>query len=78
MIFLCIEYSAHIRIPIDTKRNGIWYMERKFDATMPNPPNVDMRRKPNEEQLAQVLDKIPNVDPENNDLLIFNFECFSM
>jgi hypothetical protein len=53
-------------------------MERKFDATMPNPPNIDMRRKPNEEQLAQVLDKIPNVDPENNDLLIFNFECFSM
>lgn len=23
VIFLCIEYSAHIRIPIDTKRNGI-------------------------------------------------------
>jgi hypothetical protein len=53
-------------------------MERKFDATMPNPPNVDMRTKPNEEQLAHVLDKIPIVDPENNDLLIFNFECFSM
>ncbi len=45
---------------------------------MPNPPNVDMRRKPTEEQLAHILDKIPIVDPENNDLLIFNFECFNM
>jgi hypothetical protein len=53
-------------------------MERKFDATTPNPPNVDMRRKPSEEQLAHVLDRIPIVEPENNDLLIFNFECFIM
>lgn len=41
---------------------------------MPKPPNVDMTRKPIEEQLAQVLEAIPRIEPENNDLSNFNCE----
>ncbi len=49
-----------------------------MDIATPNPPNVDTKRKPIEEQLTHVLDKILKLVPENNDddLLIFNFECF--
>jgi hypothetical protein len=41
---------------------------------MPKPPNVDMTRKPIEEQLAQALDAIPRIEPENKDLSNFSFE----
>ena len=41
---------------------------------MPKLPNVDMTRKPIEEQLAQVLEAIPRIEPENNDLSNFNSE----
>ena len=41
---------------------------------MPKPPNADMTRKPIEEQLAQVLEAIPRIEPENNDLSNFNSE----
>jgi len=41
---------------------------------MPNPPNVDMTRKPIEEQLAQALVATPKIDPENNYLSSFIFE----
>ena len=42
---------------------------------MPNPPSVDIIRKPIEEQLAQALEAILKIEPENNDLsnLIFVF-----
>jgi hypothetical protein len=46
------------------------YRERKFDTTIPNPPNVDIKRKPIEEQLTHILDKILKLVPENDDLLI--------
>jgi hypothetical protein len=45
---------------------------------MPNPPNVDMTRKPIEEQLAQELVATPKTDPENNDLSNFIFEFLIM
>jgi hypothetical protein len=41
---------------------------------MPNPPNVDITRKPIEEQLAQALEAIPRIEPDNNDLSNFSFE----
>jgi len=41
---------------------------------IPNPPNVDITRKPIEEQLAQILVAIPRIEPEKNDLSNFNFE----
>ena len=41
---------------------------------MPNPPNEDMTRKPMEEQLAQVLEAIPRIEPENSDLSNLSFE----
>jgi hypothetical protein len=41
---------------------------------MPNPPNVVMTRKPIEEQLAQALDAIPRIEPENSDLSNLSFE----
>ncbi len=41
---------------------------------MPNPPNVDITRKPIEEQLAQALEAIPRNEPDNNDLSNFSFE----
>jgi hypothetical protein len=42
---------------------------------MPSPPNVEIRRNPIEEQLAQALEVIPKIEPENKDLsnLIFAF-----
>ncbi len=42
---------------------------------MPNPPKVDIIRKPTEEQLAQALEAIPKREPANIDLsnLIFDF-----
>ncbi|MDQ6864353.1 MAG: hypothetical protein M3044_11065 [Thermoproteota archaeon] len=39
---------------------------------MPKPPNVEMTREPIEEQLAQVLEAIPKIEPEKNDLSDFN------
>jgi hypothetical protein len=39
-----------------------------------NPPNVEITRKPIEEQLAQILVAIPRIEPEKNDLSNFNFE----
>ena len=60
---------------IDTKRSGNWYVDRKLDITIPNPPNVEIRRKPIDEQLTHVLDNIPSPVPENNeDLVIFSLE----
>jgi len=40
---------------------------------IPNPPNIDMTRKPNEEQLAQALEIIARIEPENIDLSNFRF-----
>jgi hypothetical protein len=37
-------------------------LERNVDAVTPIPPNVETRRKPNEEQLAHVLDSTLKVD----------------
>ena len=51
-------------------------MERNVDAVTPSPPNVETRRKPNEEQLAHVLDSTLKVDPEKNEAVIFKpFKC---
>jgi hypothetical protein len=36
-----------------------------------------MRRKLIEEELMHVLDKMPKLVPENNDLLISNLECLT-
>ena len=41
---------------------------------MPKPPNVDIIRKPIEEQLAQALEIILRIEPENNDLSNLSFE----
>lgn len=41
---------------------------------MPKPPNVDITRKPIEEQLAQALEAIPRIEPENIDLSNLSFE----
>jgi hypothetical protein len=41
---------------------------------MPNPPSVDIIRKPIEEQLAQALEAMLRIEPENNDLSNFIFE----
>ena len=41
---------------------------------MPKPPNVDIIRKPIEEQLAQALEAILRIEPENNDLSNLSFE----
>jgi hypothetical protein len=43
----------------------------------PNPPKVDIRRNPSEEQLAQVLERTLIVEPENSDRIpVFKpFEC---
>ncbi len=45
---------------------------------IPVPPNVEIITNPIDEQLAQVLDKIPKAVPENNEdlLLIFSFTVF--
>jgi hypothetical protein len=46
---------------------------------MPAPPSVEIRRKPSEEQLAQVLERIPMVEPEKKEVAL-NFillECLS-
>jgi hypothetical protein len=52
-------------------------MERKLDTTIPNPPKVDIRRNPIEEQLTHVLDNMLKPIPENSDdLLICNLKCF--
>ena len=54
-------------------------MDRKADAVTPIPPNVETRRKPNEEQLAHVLESTLSDDPEKNDLIFTfkPFECLS-
>jgi hypothetical protein len=42
----------------------------------PIEPNVDIKRKPIDEQLLQTPDMMPKVDPENKDaLLILVLEC---
>ena len=52
-------------------------MERKLDTTIPNPPKVDIRRNPIEEQLTHVLDNMLKPVPKNSDdLLICNLKCF--
>jgi hypothetical protein len=40
---------------------------------MPKPPNVEIIRNPIEEQLAQALEAIPKIEPENKDLSNLNF-----
>jgi hypothetical protein len=54
-------------------------LERKVDAVTPTPPKVDTSRKPNEEQLAHVLEIILRVEPEKNEpIFIFKpLECFN-
>lgn len=50
-----------------------------MEIVIPAPPNVDTRRKPSEEQLAQVLERTPMEEPEKKDAA-FNFiplECLS-
>jgi hypothetical protein len=44
----------------------------------PNPPKVDISRNPNEEQLAQVLERTLKDEPENNDRIstFKSIECF--
>lgn len=39
---------------------------------MPTPPNVEIIKNPMDEQLAHVLDTIPNREPESNDLSSFS------
>lgn len=41
---------------------------------MPNPPNVDIKRKPIDEQLAQALEAMPTIEPINIDLLNLRME----
>lgn len=41
---------------------------------MPNPPNIDMTRKPIEEQLAQALEAIARIEPDTIDLSNLSFE----
>jgi hypothetical protein len=54
-------------------------LERRVDAVIPTPPKVDTSKKPNEEQLAHVLEIILRVEPEKNEpILIFKpLECFN-
>lgn len=75
---LCIKYNAQTSIRIDTTRKGIAYTSKKLDIAIPVPPNVEIIANPTDEQLAQVLDKIPNVVPDNKEdlLLIFSFASF--
>jgi hypothetical protein len=40
---------------------------------IPNPPNIEMTRKPIEEQLAQALEAIASIEPANIDLSNFRF-----
>jgi hypothetical protein len=41
---------------------------------MPNPPNIDMIRKPIEEQLTQALEAIARIEPDTIDLSNLYFE----
>jgi len=54
-------------------------LERNVDADTPIPPNVETRRKPTDEQLAQVLESILSVEPEKSEPIVtFKFpECFN-
>ena len=54
-------------------------MDRKVEAVIPAPPNVDSRINPSEEQLAHVLESTLRDEPENkDDILSFLFiECLS-
>lgn len=71
---LWTRYNPYKSIRIDIIRKGIAYTSRKLDIAIPVPPKVEIIANPIEEQLAQVLDKIPNVVPDNKeDLLIFRF-----
>ena len=47
-------------------RSGIWYVERKLETATPATPKVLARKNPTDEQLAQTLDTVPNVEPERN------------
>lgn len=55
-------------------------MERNVDAVTPIPPNVETRRKPTDEQLAQVLEIMLSVEPEKSDPMVtFKFpECLTI
>jgi hypothetical protein len=55
-------------------------LERNVDAVRPRPPKVETRRKPTEEQLAQVLEIMLSVEPEKSEPVVtFKFpECFTI
>lgn len=58
-------------------RKGIAYTSRKLDIAIPVPPNAEIITNPIDEQLAHVLDNIPNVVPDNKeDLFILRFAVF--
>jgi hypothetical protein len=40
------------------------------EIVIPAPPNVDIKRKPSEEQLAQVLERTPIEEPEKNRIAV--------
>ena len=75
---LCIKYNAYTSIRIDTIRKGIAYTSKKLDFVLSVLSNVVIIANPIDEQLAQVLDKIPNVVPDSKEdlLLIFSFASF--
>jgi hypothetical protein len=50
-------------------------LERNVDAAIPTPPNVETRRKPIDEQLAQVLESKLKEEPENSEAR-FTFKFF--
>jgi hypothetical protein len=52
---------------------------KKVDTVTPTPPKADIRTKPSEEQLAQVLESTLRDEPENKeDTLSLRFiECLS-
>lgn len=54
-----MEYKAKIKIVIDIILNGTWYVVSKLEATTPIVPNVDIRRKPIDEQLLHTPDIMP-------------------
>jgi hypothetical protein len=49
-------------------------LERNVDAVTPIPPNVETRRKPTDEQLAQVLEIILSVEPKKLAVWFDEFE----
>lgn len=47
-------------------------MDRKVEAAIPAPPNVDSRINPSEEQLAHVLESTLTVEPGKKDARFFS------